>query len=369
MRAPRIGHVLEALADVLARVAERDVDHLVAVALEQRDLLRPRVVREADDLLRRHAARVHRDVDARVLESLRRDGFMGDPDREPDAVHLGQRGRVEVLRVVPHREDRRVRVADPLAVEELGVDPGGLVHARLRERLGDRRACSREDSTSRTLMPCSSRTRAIAEPTCPAPNTTTSRTVASSGASSRLQTCAASGEPMTTMRSPGWDDVVPPGKQHRVAADDGRDLRVPRKRRVAQLRPPRRRRDAPSSTSNSTIWTWPSAKTSVCRAAGTPMMRLIAWAVSSSELTTKSTSSWPSRHRSTYSTFEVRMTVVAFLASLRANIPATRFTSSREVHAITRSDFPDAGGREVAPARSVPLEGREVEARGERREP
>jgi hypothetical protein len=95
--------------------------------------------------------------------------------------------------------------------------------------------------------------------------------------------------------------------------------------------------DAPSATSNSTICTCPSAKTSVWRAAGTPMMRLIACAVSSSELTTKSTSSWPSRQSSTYSTFDVLMTVVAFLASRRANMPATRFTSSRDVHAMTRS--------------------------------
>ncbi len=77
------------------------------------------------------------------------------------------------------------------------------------------------------------------------------------------------------------------------------------------------------------------------------MMRLIAWAVSSSELTTKSTSSCPSRQSSTYSTFDVRMTVVAFLASRRANMPATRFTSSREVQAITRS-----ASLTPAPARS-----------------
>jgi hypothetical protein len=95
--------------------------------------------------------------------------------------------------------------------------------------------------------------------------------------------------------------------------------------------------DAPSSTSNSTICTCPSAKTSVCRAAGTPRIRLIACAVSSSELTTKSTSSWPARQRSTYSTLEVRITIVAFFDSRRANMPATRLTSSRDVHAITRS--------------------------------
>ena len=68
-------------------------------------------------------------------------------------------------------------------------------------------------------------------------------------------------------------------------------------------------------------------------------MRLIAWAVSSSDETTKSTSSWPSRQRSTYSVLDVRMTVVACSASRLANMPATRLTSSRDVHAITRSAF------------------------------
>jgi hypothetical protein len=33
----------------------------------------------------------------------------------------------------------------------------------------------------------------------------------------------------------------------------------------------------------------------------------------------------------------VRITVVTRLASSRANVPATRFVSSRDVHAITRS--------------------------------
>ena len=39
-----------------------------------------------------------------------------------------------------------------------------------------------------------------------------------------------------------------------------------------------------------------------------------------------------------YSTFDVRITVVARGASARANEHATRFTSSRDVHAMNRSD-------------------------------
>ena len=94
---------------------------------------------------------------------------------------------------------------------------------------------------------------------------------------------------------------------------------------------------ASGGISNSTICTWPSAKTSVCRAAGMPIERETAWAVSSSDETAKSTSSRPSRQRSMYSMFEVRITVVARGASTRAKEQATRFTSSRDVQAMKRS--------------------------------
>ena len=94
---------------------------------------------------------------------------------------------------------------------------------------------------------------------------------------------------------------------------------------------------APSGISNSTICTWPSTKTSVWRADGIPIERATAWAVSSSDETAKSTSRRPSRHRSMYSTFDVRITIVARGASTRANEQATRFTSSRDVHAMKRS--------------------------------
>ena len=94
---------------------------------------------------------------------------------------------------------------------------------------------------------------------------------------------------------------------------------------------------APAGISNSTISTWPSAKTSVCRAEGIPIDRATARAVSSSEDTAKSTSRRPSRQRSMYSTFEVLITIVARGASARANEQATRLTSSLEVHAMKRS--------------------------------
>ena len=111
-----------------------------------------------------------------------------------------------------------------------------------------------------------------------------------------------------------------------------------------------------SVTSYSTICTWPFAKTSVWTAAGRPITREIACAVSISEDTTKSTSSRPSRQSSMYSTFEVRITVVARGASMRAKVAATRFASSREVHAITRwaSRTPaSASERRLAPLAST----------------
>ena len=57
------GHVAERHPDVAARLPRRHVEHLVAVALEHRDLLRARVVREPDDLLGGHGPGVDGDVD------------------------------------------------------------------------------------------------------------------------------------------------------------------------------------------------------------------------------------------------------------------------------------------------------------------
>ena len=90
-------------------------------------------------------------------------------------------------------------------------------------------------------------------------------------------------------------------------------------------------------TSNSTNCTCPSAKTSVCRAVGTAIVREIACAVSTSDETMKSTSSCPSRQTSRYSGFVVRTTVVVRCEQAFEIIAATMFDSSRDVHAISRS--------------------------------
>ena len=94
---------------------------------------------------------------------------------------------------------------------------------------------------------------------------------------------------------------------------------------------------------------------SVCFAAGMPMMRAIAFAVSTSDATTKSTSSWRSRQMSRYSTFIVR-TIVFALESARASIAATMLASSRDVQAMTRSAFAipaSCSARRLAPFAST----------------
>ena len=78
---------------------------------------------------------------------------------------------------------------------------------------------------------------------------------------------------------------------------------------------------------------------SVCRAAGTPTARETASAVSTSDATMKSTSSWPSRHTSRYSGFVVRTIVVVRDDSAFVIIAETMFDSSRDVHAMSRSAF------------------------------
>ena len=123
--------------DVLAVALRRDVEHLEPVAFEHHDLLRARVVGEADDLLGRDLARVDGDVDTRVLEDLLRGRVVDDRDREAGAVHLRERGGEVVLHVVAHGEDRDLRVRDPLALEEVRVEAGRVVDARGRELRGD----------------------------------------------------------------------------------------------------------------------------------------------------------------------------------------------------------------------------------------
>ena len=94
---------------------------------------------------------------------------MCDRDREGDAVHLSDRGRVLVLRVVAHGEDPCLRLSDPLSLEEVHIDPVALKTRAFGSASATRRACSREASIILTLIPWESRTRAIAEPTRPAP--------------------------------------------------------------------------------------------------------------------------------------------------------------------------------------------------------
>ena len=62
---------------------------------------------------------------------------VGERDRQPDAVGLGQDRAEQVAGIVVEREHRGRRLADPLALEELGVERGGVEDARVRQLLGD----------------------------------------------------------------------------------------------------------------------------------------------------------------------------------------------------------------------------------------
>ena len=150
-----------------------------------------------------------------------------------------------------------------------------------------------------------------------------------------LHSRAACGEPITMIRSPTCSASAPRGitiaSPRMIAATfESRGSGASRSGVPSTS-------VAASSTSNSTICTLPSAKTSVCRAAGTPIVREIACAVSCSDETIRSTSSCRSRHTSRYSSSVVRATTFVSGESFFANIAAIRFDSSREVHAIRRS--------------------------------
>ena len=165
---------------------------------------------------------------------------------------------------------------------------------------------------------------------------TTSRTLPDAGAISSPQACAACGEPITTIRSPGSTESFPPGKLN-VSPRMIPATRESSGTGMSRSGTPRTRGSAVSSTSNSTSCTCPSAKTSVCRAAGTAIVRTTAWAVSTSDETMKSTSSWPSCHTSRYSGLVVRTIVVTRGAIALQIIAETMFDSSRDVQAISRS--------------------------------
>ena len=169
------------------------------------------------------------------------------------------------------------------------------------------------------------------------------------------------------IRSPTCERLAAARDHHPVAADDRGDLRVARDRRLAQRRPDRPP-PAAGSTSNSTICTLPSAKTSVCRAAGTPMMREIACAVSCSDETIKSTSSWRSRHTSRYSSSVVRTTAFVLRRELLREHRGDEVRSRRAT--CTRSGGRRRGSRPAGArcrARAVALDGRDVVAVRQRR--
>ncbi len=145
---------------------------------------------------------------------------------------------------------------------------------------------------------------------------------------------------MTTMRSPIWIDSVPTG---RISPPPRMMLATFELAGIVASRrgtPITSLRLVPGSTSNSTICTCPSAKTSVCRAAGTPIVLETACAASSSEETMKSTSSWRSRQTSRYSTFVVRTIVFASGASFRVSIAA--MMERAQTKASARAGLPRA---------------------------
>ena len=121
-------------------------------------------------------------------------------------------------------------------------------------------------------MPCSSSMRAIAAPTWPPPKTTTSSTAPSPGREQLAPLARRLGRADHDDPVARRDHVVAARERHRVAADDRRGpASPPGSAHSRSGTADDRRARALAWTSNSTICTWPSAKTSVCRAAGTPI--------------------------------------------------------------------------------------------------
>ena len=181
-------------------------------------------------------------------------------------------------------------------------------------------------------MPRCSSTRAIVVPIRPPPKITMSSTRLCSVDITRLHSRAELGEAITTIRSPARMLSPPLGR----ISSSSRMIETTRESSGSvALRSGVPMIEDASGTSNSTTWTLPSAKTSVWRAAGMPTRPEIAFAVSSSEETMKSTSISRSRQASRYSTLVVRTTTIA-RPSFFTSIAETRLASSRDVEAMKR---------------------------------
>ncbi len=150
----------------------------------------------------------------------------------------------------------------------------------------------------RTRIPRSTSTPAIAVPICPAPKITASSARSASRPTTRLHSRAASGEPMTTTRSPPRMRSSPRGTTIRSPRISPATFESAGITAWRSERPITSLRSASAGTSNSTTCTAPSANTSVWRAAGMPRLADTAFAVSSSGETMKSTSRWRSRQAS-----------------------------------------------------------------------
>ena len=187
---------------------------------------------------------------------------------------------------------------------------------------------------------------------------TTSRPCPSPGRAARPRRCAACGDPITTIRSPGWIDCVAPRNHDLVAADDRAPRASPAAGAPRGAGVPSTARIGAPRTSNSTICTWPSAKTSVCTRRGTPIDardRVRRLDLGGDDEVDVELSFAP-EPRCTPSSSSGSTVVVAVEPRPREIIAETMFASSRDVQAITRSASLDPGRREDAPARAVCLD-------------
>ena len=109
-------------------------------------------------------------------------------------------------------------------------------------------------------------------PIRPAPKTTTSSTLRSRPETTLLHARAAAGEPITTTRSPARTCSSPRGTTIFWPRISPTTLESAGMSASRSGRPMTALRAASGGTSNSTTCTWPSAKTSVWRAAGMPRL-------------------------------------------------------------------------------------------------
>ena len=188
---------------------------------------------------------------------------MDERDRQAHPVRLREDRAVEVARVVVEAEDRGGRAADPLALEELGIEGVRVEAARVRKGLGDLAGTvALGVDEPHADLPLEQLARDGGAHLAGAEDDDVVDPLLAAGdhAAPRLRRGGRADDHDAVA---GQDHLVAARHDHAVAADQPGHLGVGGDRGLAERTADQRRVGGVAGMSNSTIWTSPSANASV----------------------------------------------------------------------------------------------------------